>query len=96
MSDSAYTRKLKLFERAQAGVNLLLNKENQSVFISDGDDLSKPKNGNLDMSVCNNSASFIQRTGSSRGRPPDTRSAIVLKGRRVIKKKKHICEEQTA
>ena len=85
VSVSAHTRNLKSFERAQVGVNLLLDKESHSVFLPYGGEPTKPKNWNLDISASKHSASLIQRMGSSGGRPL-ARSVVVLKGRRVVKK----------
>ena len=85
MCDSAYIGNLRSVGRAQVGVNLLLAKENHSVFLSDDGGPTKTKFGTM-ISQLLHTRCLIQRTGGS-GRPPDAKSVVVvLKGRRAVKK----------
>ena len=71
---------------AQQGVNVILDKENHSVFIPYDIGLTKGTKLIRDGLGSSISASLIQQMGGN-SRPPDAKlTVVVLKGRRVVKK----------
>ena len=71
MSAADHVGNFLISKKAQQKEKAILDKEKHSVYIP---------------FESGSSSSLIHRTGRGRGRPPDDRNAVVLKGKRVVKK----------